>query len=67
MSNSTGKSITQYGVKTPTSSTLLIVTTDRADAERALGWITDGLVVHRTITYGDWQPGLDDDDLALAG
>ncbi|GAC1397568.1 MAG: hypothetical protein NVSMB60_07760 [Mycobacterium sp.] len=66
MSNSiTSSSITQYGVQTPTSSTILIVTTGRAEAEHALNWITDGRVVHRTIPYRGWQSG--DGDLALAG
>lgn len=68
MSNpSTDSSITQYGVQTPSSSTVLIVTDDRAEAESALEWIADGRVVHRTITSGGWQPGNDAGDLALVG
>jgi hypothetical protein len=66
-SRSKSRSITQYGVQTPNSSTILIVTTDRAEAEHALDWITDGRVVHRTITYGGWQPGNDEGGLALTG
>lgn len=48
------RSITQYGVQPPNSSTALIVTDDRAQAEHALDAVTDGRVVYRTITYGDW-------------
>jgi hypothetical protein len=45
MSNrSKSRSITQYGVQTPNSSTILIVTADRTEAEHALDWITDGRV-----------------------
>lgn len=62
-----GRSVAQYGVQTPNSSTILIVTDDRAEAEHALEWIADGRVVHRTITYGDWRPEADNGDLALAG
>jgi hypothetical protein len=50
----TGDSITEYGVRTPNSSTILIVT-------------TDGRVVHRTIAYGAWQVGDDEGELAIAG
>jgi YD repeat-containing protein len=66
-STNNGTSVTQYGVQTPNSSTVLVVTTDRAEAEHALDWITDGRVVQRTITYGGWQPGADEGDLALTG
>jgi hypothetical protein len=65
-SPSKGRSITQYGVQTP-KSTILIVTADRAEAEHAQDWITDGRVVQRTIPYGGWQPGNDEGDLALTG
>ncbi len=47
-------SVTQYGVQTPSRSTVLVVSTDRGDAEHALQWIQNGRVVHRTITYGGW-------------
>lgn len=65
-----GVSVTQYGVQTPKSSTVLTVTTDRAEAEHALEWIEDGRVVHRTITYGGWVAGHEEGGaagLALAG
>jgi hypothetical protein len=65
--SSAGGSVTQYGVQTPHSSTVLIVTDDRVEAERALDWITDGCVVQRTITYGDWLPGDEHRGIALAG
>jgi hypothetical protein len=63
----TGRSVTQYGVQTLNSSTVLIVTADRGEAEHALQWITDGRVVHRRITYGGWQPENKTGDLAMAG
>ena len=49
-----GGSIIQYGVQPPNSTTALIVTDDRAQAECALELIPDGRVVHRTIFYSGW-------------
>lgn len=51
--------ITQYGVQTATSSTVLIVTTDRAAAQDALGWISDGQIVARTLAISAWHPSID--------
>lgn len=48
-------SVRQYGVQTPNSNVVLMVTTDRAAAERALEWIDDGRIVERTIDYGEWS------------
>lgn len=59
-----GESVTQYGVRTSSSGVILVVTTDRAEAERALEWIAGGCVVQRTVTYGGWRA---DGDIALAG
>lgn len=47
-------SVLQYGVMTPTSSTVLIATADLAVATRALSWIHGGRLVQRTVTYGGW-------------
>ena len=59
-----GQSITQFGVRTSNSGVILVVTTDRTEAERALEWIAGGCVVQRTVTYGGWRA---DGDIALAG
>lgn len=59
-----GGSVTQYGVQTPNSSTVLIVADDHAEAEQVLDSITDGRVVHRTITYGGWLAGDEDGNSA---
>lgn len=65
---STGTLITQYGVQTPSSSSsILMVTTDRAEAEHWLDSIIDGSIVQRTISYSSWQREDDDGDLALTG
>ena len=48
-------SVTQYGVQTPYSSTVLTVTTDRAVAEHALEWIQDGRIVTRTVAVSGWR------------
>lgn len=66
---STGRLITQYGVQTPnsSSSSILMVTTDRAEAEHWLDSIIDGSIVQRTISYSSWQREDDDGDLALTG
>ena len=57
--------VTEYGVQTPSRSTILVVSTDRGEAERALQWIQNGRVVHRRITYGGWL--LDDEVGVSAG
>ncbi len=59
-----GESVIQYGVRTSSSGVVLVVTTDRVEAERALEWIAGGCVVQRTVTYGGWRA---DGDIALAG
>lgn len=64
---STGRLITQYGVRTPNSSSILMVTTDRAEAEHWLDSIVDGSMVQRTIFYSSWQLEEDEGDLALTG
>lgn len=64
---STGRLITQYGVQTPNSSSILMVTTDRAEAEHWLDSIVDGSMVQRTIFYSSWQLEEDEGDLALTG
>lgn len=47
-------SVVQYGVMTPTSSTVLIATADLAVATCALSWIHGGRLVQRTVTHGGW-------------
>lgn len=61
------ESITQYGVRTSNSGVILVVTADRAEAERALEWIAGGHIVQRTITYGGWRADGDAGKIALAG
>ncbi len=60
-------SVTQYGVQTPSRSTVLVVSTDRGDAEHALQWIQNGRVVHRTITYGGWLDDAEREDGGTTG
>ena len=65
-----GMSVTQYGIQTPNSNTVLVVTTDREEAQHALTWIQHGRIVHRTITYGGWLSESDQNgtpSLAQAG
>jgi signal transduction histidine kinase len=59
------ESVTEYGVQTLNSDTVVIVTADRDEAEHALEWIQGGRVVHRTITYGGWL--WEDDENGTAG
>ncbi|MGF2944331.1 hypothetical protein [Mycobacterium sp. Lab-001] len=55
-------------MQTPnSSSSILMVTTDRAEAEHWLDSIIDGSIVQRTISYSSWQREDDDGDLALTG
>ncbi|MFY2860483.1 hypothetical protein ACOJVU_12015 [Mycobacterium sp. THU-M104] len=54
-------------MQTPNSSSILMVTTDRAEAEHWLDSIVDGSMVQRTIFYSSWQLEEDEGDLALTG
>lgn len=54
------ETVTQYGVQTPYSSTVLTVTTNRSVAESALEWILDGRIVARTVTTTTWQHPADE-------
>ena len=46
--------ITEYGVQTATSKTILTVTLDLAEAERTLEMIGGGRLLQRTVRYSPW-------------
>jgi hypothetical protein len=50
-----GKSVIEYGIQTATSKSILVITSDLADAQRTLDMIGDGRLVCRTVTYSRWQ------------
>ena len=46
--------ITEYGVRTVSSNTILVVTLDLAEAERMLDMIGGGRLLQRTVRYSPW-------------
>jgi hypothetical protein len=50
------ESFVQYGIQSPTSKTILMVTEDPAEADRMLDLVGDGRLVARTVSYGHWRP-----------
>lgn len=53
----------QYGIQTPTSKTILMLTEDRDEAERMLDMVGEGTIIKRTVVFGPWRV---DADLAAA-
>lgn len=45
----------QYGIQTPNSNTILMVTEDLAEAEQTLEMVGQGRLTMRTISYGRWH------------
>ncbi|WP_319453501.1 MULTISPECIES: hypothetical protein [unclassified Mycobacterium] len=45
----------QYGIQTPNSNTILMVTEDLAEAEHMLDMVGEGRLTVRTISYGRWR------------
>jgi hypothetical protein len=45
----------QYGIQTPNSNTILMVTEDLAEAEQMLDMVGQGRLTVRTISYGRWH------------
>jgi hypothetical protein len=45
----------QYGIQTPNSKSILMVTDDLAEAEHMLDVIGQGRLTVRTISYGRWR------------
>jgi hypothetical protein len=50
------ESFVQYGIQTPTSKTILMVTEDPAEADRMLDMIGEGGLVVRTVSFSHWRP-----------
>jgi hypothetical protein len=47
--------VVQYGIETPTSRTVLMVTEDRGEAERMLDMLGRGRLIVRTVSYSRWR------------
>ena len=56
MKSTDAESVVQYGVQTPSSTTVLLVTDRLDEAEHILDVVGDGHVVQRTVRYGAWRP-----------
>lgn len=46
--------VVQYGIQTPHSKTILMVTEDRNEAQRMLDMVGEGRLITRTIRFGSW-------------
>lgn len=55
MTNTEAQSVIQYGVQTPASKTVLLVTDRLDEAEKILDVIGKGRILQRTLEYGSWQ------------
>ena len=54
-SNGIAERVVQYGIRTPSSKTILMVTEDLAEAECLLDMLGQGQLIERTIRYGSWR------------
>jgi hypothetical protein len=50
-----GDTVIEYGIQTANSKSILVITSDLADAHRTLDMIGDGRLVCRTVSYSRWQ------------
>ena len=50
-----GDTVIEYGIQTANSKSILVITSDLADAHRTLDMIGDGRLVRRTVSYSRWQ------------
>jgi hypothetical protein len=53
-------SIVEFGIQTPNSKTVLMVTLDLAEAEQVLDLLGGGYLVRRTVSCTRWLPIADD-------
>jgi hypothetical protein len=49
------ETVVQYGVRTANSKTILVLADSRAEAERALDMLGEGVVIERTLSYSRWR------------
>jgi hypothetical protein len=61
MKSSDAGSVVQYGVETPSSTSVLLVTDRLDEAEHILEVVGQGRIVQRTVRYGAWHPVEDSD------
>jgi hypothetical protein len=55
MRSSHVRSKVEYGVQTPSSSTVAMVTDQIEEAEHMLDLVGTGRIVQRTVSYGPWS------------
>jgi hypothetical protein len=56
MRSSDVRTIVEYGVQTPTSRTVVLVTDQFEEAEHVVELVGEGCIVRRTVRYGPWRP-----------
>lgn len=47
--------VVQYGIQTPNSKTILVVTEDLTEAESTLDMLGSGTLIRRTVRYSPWR------------
>jgi hypothetical protein len=55
MNHLKGRSVVQYGIRTPRSKSVSMVTEVLAEATHLLDIVGDGEIVERTVHYGSWR------------
>lgn len=55
MRSSDVRSIVEYGVQTPMSRTVVLLTDHLEEAEHMLDLVGEGRIVRRTVRYGPWR------------
>jgi hypothetical protein len=50
-----GNTVIEYGIQTANSKSILVITSDLADAHRTLDMIGDGRLLCRTVSYSRWE------------
>jgi hypothetical protein len=62
-SRKVAQSFVQYGIQTPNSKTILMVTEDLAEAKHTLDQIGGGNLIARTVSYSHWRSVDIDEDV----
>ncbi|MDT5018856.1 MAG: hypothetical protein QOD39_5016 [Mycobacterium sp.] len=47
--------VVQYGVRTASTRTILVLADSRAEAESALDMFGEGVLIERTVSYSRWR------------
>jgi hypothetical protein len=48
--------VVQFGIQTPNSKTILMVTEDLSEAQSTIDMLGSGTLIKRTVRYSPWRP-----------